>query len=131
MRKERPSSRTAQSFVSEPGGRGRCLVEVKTGAARLRDEQVTAYVDAARANGFDGVLTISTQITAGVEESPVAGQRREASLYLAVAPLPGGGSSRRRSSNSGTAGSHDPDQEWVLRELDPLPWQRSIRCLRI
>src|ERR1700740_1264325 len=48
------------------------LVEVKTGTARLQDDQVTSYVDVARANGFDGVLTISTQITASVDESPVS-----------------------------------------------------------
>jgi hypothetical protein len=37
-----------------------CLVEVKTGAVRLRDDQVTSYLDIARTHGFDGVLTIST-----------------------------------------------------------------------
>src|SRR4051794_21018483 len=41
-----------------------CLVEVKTAGAPLRDEQVGAYLDIARDNGFDGVLTISNQITA-------------------------------------------------------------------
>lgn len=35
-----------------------CLVEVKTGSARLKDEQVSAYLDIARANQFDGVLTV-------------------------------------------------------------------------
>jgi hypothetical protein len=37
-----------------------CLVEVKTGSAQLKDEQVSAYLDIAKANQFDGVLTIST-----------------------------------------------------------------------
>src|SRR5215218_3226884 len=41
-----------------------CLVEVKTGKAPLRDEQVGCYLDVAKANFFDGVLTISNQITA-------------------------------------------------------------------
>src|SRR6187551_3648495 len=49
-----------------------CLVEVKTGKADLRDEQVGCYLDVARENGFDGVLTISNQITATSDESPVA-----------------------------------------------------------
>src|SRR5665213_166936 len=48
-----------------------CLVEVKTGTARLKDEQVASYLDVAREHGFDGVLTISTQITATSAESPV------------------------------------------------------------
>jgi len=39
-----------------------CLVEVKTGSARLKEDQVTNYLDIARINGFDGVLTVSTQI---------------------------------------------------------------------
>src|ERR1700712_2084646 len=48
-----------------------CLVEVKTGKADLRDEQVGCYIEVARENGFDGVLTISNQITASSGESPV------------------------------------------------------------
>jgi hypothetical protein len=48
-----------------------CLVEVKTAGAALRPEQVSAYLDVARDNGFDGVLTISNQITAATSESPV------------------------------------------------------------
>ena len=47
------------------------LVEVKTSGAPLRPEQVSAYLDVARDNGFDGVLTISNQITASSSESPV------------------------------------------------------------
>ena len=52
-----------------------CLVEVKTGAARLKDDQVNAYLDVAKANGFDGVLTISTEITGSSSESPVSVDR--------------------------------------------------------
>src|SRR5581483_12068107 len=47
-----------------------CLVEVKTGANKLKDDQVGAYLDVAKAHGFDGVLTISTQITTNSSESP-------------------------------------------------------------
>jgi hypothetical protein len=92
------------------------LVEVKTGSARLKDEQVTSYVDVARANGFDGVLTISTQITASVEESPVTVngvKLRSVCLWhlswwriLTEAVV----QQRYRKID-------DPDQEWVLREL--------------
>src|SRR3954465_12753702 len=49
-----------------------CLVEVKTAGAPRRAEQVNSYLDVARDNGFDGVLTISNQITANHAESPVA-----------------------------------------------------------
>ncbi len=50
----------------------RCLVEVKTGAALLKPEQISAYLDLARQHGFDCVLTISNQITGGSNESPLA-----------------------------------------------------------
>src|SRR5215210_6116900 len=49
-----------------------CLVEVKTSGAPLKPDQVNAYLDVARDNGFDGVLTICNQITASSTESPVA-----------------------------------------------------------
>jgi len=93
-----------------------CLVEVKTGSARLKDDQVGGYLDIARTNGFDGVLTISTQITASAAESPVAVDRRKLRgiglwhfswwkvLTEAVVQQ------RYR-------GISDRDQEWVLRQL--------------
>lgn len=60
------------AIVCERGGkRWTCLVEVKTGSAVLKDEQVERYLDIARDQCFDGVLTISNQITRGPSESPV------------------------------------------------------------
>jgi hypothetical protein len=93
-----------------------CLVEVKTGSARLKDEQVISYLDIARDNGFDGVLTISTEITASSDESPVTvdGRKlRSTCLWhfswwrvLTEAVV-----------QQRYHGISDPDQEWVLREL--------------
>lgn len=93
-----------------------CLVEVKTGSARLKDEQVASYLDVARENGFDGVLTISTEITASSDESPVSvdGRKlRSTCLWhfswwriLTEAVV-----------QQRYHGISDPDQEWVLREL--------------
>jgi hypothetical protein len=93
-----------------------CLVEVKTGSDRLRDEQVSAYLDVARDNDLDAVLTISPQITASSSESPVAVDKRKlrrTDLFhfswwrvLTEAVV----QQRYR-------GISDPDQEWVLREL--------------
>lgn len=48
-----------------------CLVEVKTGGAALRQEQVEKYLEVARAHGYDAVLTISNQITAAPTEYPI------------------------------------------------------------
>jgi hypothetical protein len=93
-----------------------CLVEVKTGSATLKDEQVGKYLDIARDHGFDGVLTISNQITHSASESPVVvdGRKlRKTSLWhfswwriLTEAVV----QSRYR-------GVADADQAWVLREL--------------
>ena len=93
-----------------------CLVEVKTGGVPLRDDQVGAYLDIARDNGFDGVLTISNQITAASSESPVSvdGRKlRRASLWhfswwrvMTEAIV----QHRYR-------GISDPDQAWILGEL--------------
>ena len=40
----------------------RCLVEVKTGSAALQADQVSRYLDWARDNELDAVLTISNEI---------------------------------------------------------------------
>ncbi|MDQ3092287.1 MAG: stress response protein [Actinomycetota bacterium] len=93
-----------------------CLVEVKTGVAALKDDQVGCYLDLAREHGFDGVLTISNQITANSSETPVSvdGRKlRKTSLWhfswwriLTEAIV----QSRYR-------GITDPDQAWILGEL--------------
>ena len=93
-----------------------CLVEVKTAVASLRDEQVSAYLDVAKDNGFDGVLTISNQITASSAESPVSVDGRKLKrtclwhfswwrvLTEAIVQH------RYR-------GISDPDQAWILGKL--------------
>ncbi|WP_083828173.1 TerD family protein [Candidatus Protofrankia datiscae] len=47
------------------------LVEVKTGTAELRQDQVETYLDIAREQRFDAVLTISNRIAAVGERHPV------------------------------------------------------------
>lgn len=94
----------------------RCLVEVKTSAAHLRDEQVERYLDMAREHRFEAVLTISNQITVSVDQSPVQVDKRRLrtiGLYhlswwrvLTEAIV----QHRHR-------GISDPDQAWILGEL--------------
>ncbi len=79
-----------------------CLVEVKTGAAALREEQVGGYLDIARERAYDGVLTISNQITAGSDESPVSVDGRS-SNERACGTSRGGGSSPRLWCRAATA----------------------------
>lgn len=47
------------------------LVEAKIGRNDLSDEQVHRYVEVARANGIDAVITISNQFVARADHSPV------------------------------------------------------------
>jgi hypothetical protein len=94
----------------------RALVEVKTGGADLKDDQVDRYLEVAREHGFDVVLTISNQITSSVDESPVSLDKRKlrrVHLYhlswwriVTEAVL----QHRFR-------GVKDPDQAWILGEL--------------
>lgn len=94
-----------------------CLVEVKTGTAPLRDDQVSGYLDIAKANGFDGVLTISTQITANSSESPVAVDRRKLRGGLGLWHFSWWRVLTEAVVQQRYRGVSDPDQEWVLREL--------------
>jgi hypothetical protein len=93
------------------------LVEVKTGSAQLKDEQVSAYLDVAKANQFDGVLTISTQITANSSESPVSVDRRKLRGGLGLWHFSWWRILTEAVVQQRYRGVSNPDQEWVLREL--------------
>jgi len=92
-------------------------VEVKTGTAPLKAEQVTSYLDVAKANGFDGVLTVSTQITANSSESPVSIDRRKLRGGLGLWHFSWWRVLTEAVVQQRYRGISDPDQEWVLREL--------------
>lgn len=53
------------------------LLEVKTGTGQLRAEQVENYVDVARAQGFDVVVTLSNEIAPSAGDHPVAVDQRK------------------------------------------------------
>lgn len=93
-----------------------CLVEVKTAGAQLRAEQVERYLELARVNGFDAVLTISNQITSSPEESPITIDSRKAKK-VALRHL----SWWQVMTNARVEHKHrkigDPDQAWILGEL--------------
>lgn len=94
-----------------------CLVEVKTGSARLKDDQVNAYLDVAKTNGFDGVLTISTDITGSSAESPVSVDRRKLRSGLQLWHFSWWRVLTEAIVQQRYRGISDPDQEWILREL--------------
>ncbi|GAB4066135.1 TerD family protein [Angustibacter speluncae] len=53
------------------------LLEVKTGTGQLRAEQVENYVDVARTQGFDVVVTLSNEIAPSAGDHPVVVDQRK------------------------------------------------------
>lgn len=92
------------------------LVEVKTGINDLTADQLEAYLDIAKEQGFDAVITVSNEIPAMVGLHPTKVDRRKLrrvalhhwswSMVLAEAVL--------QKEHRGVA---DPDQAWILGEL--------------
>lgn len=93
-----------------------CLVEVKTSGAELRADQVERYLDLARANGFDAVLTISNQITASSTESPLAIDPRKLKR-VDLRHLSWWQVMTEARVEHVHRGISDPDQAWILGEL--------------
>lgn len=92
------------------------LVEVKTGQNELQTEQLESYLDIAREQDFDAVITISNEIPAAAGVHPTAIDKRrlrKVSLHhvswsqvLTDAVM-----------QKEFRGVADPDQAWVLGEL--------------
>ncbi len=111
------SHRPDGAIVATRGSKSWCaLVEVKTGTASIAEDQVNRYLDLARENGFDCVVTISNDIAASPTEVPYSYDRRKTrrvDLYhlswwriLTMAVL------KHRHH-----GISDPEQAWILGEL--------------
>lgn len=94
----------------------RCLVEVKTGGAPLKDDQVSKYLDWARDNDFDAVLTISNEITASPTVSPVSVDKRKL-RKVALYHLSWWRILTEAIVQHRHKGVDDPDQAWILGEL--------------
>ena len=92
------------------------LVEVKTGKAEHSREQVEAYLDVAKQEGFEGLLTISNQLVSVYGRHPidVDGRRyRSVSLHhLSWARI-----LATALKVNDHIGVEDSDQEWILSEL--------------
>lgn len=92
------------------------LVEVKTGPNALASEQLENYLDIARENGFDAVITISNEIPAIAGQHPTKVDKRKMrkvelhhiswSQVLAEAVM-----------QKEFRGVADPEQAWILGEL--------------
>lgn len=93
-----------------------CLVEVKTGPNELERPQVESYLDVAREQDFDCVLTISNQIAPAPGVHPVDVDRRKtkrvALHHLSWAEVTAFAVQQRVH-----RGVSDPEQAWILGEL--------------
>ena len=94
----------------------RCLVEVKTSRAELKQDQVSRYLELARAYRIDAVLTISNDITASPLDSPVEVDKRKLKsvrlVHLSWWRILTEAIVQHRH-----RGLSDPDQAWILGEL--------------
>ncbi|MCY4390559.1 MAG: stress response protein [Chloroflexi bacterium] len=92
------------------------LVEVKTGKAELGQEQVEAYLDVVKQEGFDGLLTISNQLVPVYGQHPVevnkVRYRRTPLHHLSWSRIL---STALRANDH--IGIEDPEQDWILSEL--------------
>ncbi|HEV2790475.1 MAG TPA: hypothetical protein VGV69_04165 [Solirubrobacterales bacterium] len=94
----------------------KCLVEVKTNNAPLRDEQVSTYLDLAREHGFQAVLTISNQISGSAADVPVSVDRRKL-RSVELRHLSWWRILTEAIMQHQHRGVRDPDQAWILGEL--------------
>ncbi|MFL6061473.1 MAG: hypothetical protein ACJ72E_09595 [Marmoricola sp.] len=102
--------------VTRAGKPWTALVEVKTGRNLLTTEQVEAYLDIAREQGFNAVITISNEIPAIAGQHPTKLDKRKLkkvevhhwswSYILATAVM-----------QKEVRGVSDPEQAWILGEL--------------
>lgn len=89
---------------------------MKTGPNLHTEEQVSAYLDLARENGLQAVLTISNEIAAVPGESPLAIDRRRL-RNLTLRHLSWWRVLTEAVVQHERPGVSDPDQAWILGEL--------------
>jgi len=92
------------------------LIEVKTGSNALGRDQVENYLDLAREQGFDCVITISNQIARIPGEHPVDADKRKLKK-TALHHLSWSRILTEAVMQKSYRGVADPDQAWILGEL--------------
>ena len=92
------------------------LVEVKTGTNALATEQLENYLDVAKENGFDALLTISNEIPAAVGQHPTSVDKRKLKK-VALYHLSWSEVLTHAVMQKEFRGVADPDQAWILGEL--------------
>ena len=92
------------------------LVEVKTGTNPLERQQLECYLDIAREQGFDALITISNEIAASPGVHPTAVDKRKVKR-VALHHLSWTQVLTEAVMQKVHRGVADPDQAWILGEL--------------
>ena len=95
----------------------RSLLEVKTGHDNLDAEQINGYLDVARQEGMDCVITISNEIAPSPGVHPTAGLRVRANSRVTVHHLSWTLVLSEALKERDHRGVDDPEQAWILNEL--------------
>lgn len=103
--------------VARAGAVWTCLVEVKTGDGRLTRAQVENYLDVARAQGFDAVLTLSNEIPPVPGEHPVPVDGRKLRSKVALHHLSWAEVVAEARTTLAHRGAGDALAAWLLHEL--------------
>ncbi len=93
------------------------LVEVKTGTNPLLADQVDRYLDLAREQGYDAMVTISNEIPPMPNRHPTIGLRRRSGRQARLVHLPWAEILATAVMQKEFRGVSDPDQAWILGEL--------------
>lgn len=102
--------------VSRGGRSWTALVEVKTGSNALQAEQLENYLDIAKEQGYDAVLTISNEIPAVAGQHPTKVDKRKL-RKVALHHLSWTQVLAEAVMQKEFRGVADPDQAWILGEL--------------
>jgi hypothetical protein len=92
------------------------LVEVKTGNSSLDADQVVCYLDAARSEGFDGVLIINNDILGGADDVPISVPKKKLRT-VSLWQLSWWRIVTEAVIQHEHRGVSDPEQAWILGEL--------------
>ena len=106
------------------------LVEVKTGSNELATEQLENYLDIAREQGFDAVITISNEIPAIAGQHPTKVDKRKLKR-VALHHLAWNQVLAEAVMQKEFRGVADPDQAWILGELIRYLEHSRVRCLGV
>lgn len=92
------------------------LVEVKTGTNELQSEQLETYLDIAKTEAFDALVTISNEISSAAAEHPTSVDKRKL-RKVALHHLSWSQILSDAVMEKTYRGVADPDQAWILGEL--------------